>query len=130
MDEVFATRSAQFALLLEVWSGGDPGALRSVISPDYAGHMLHLPAGHRTAHDYESWIRAYRVTNPGTRFAIEDQCSGGDRLWSRVRATHGDGRHAHGMNVSRFVDDRIAEEWAVWSDRQSWCHENGERSAG
>jgi hypothetical protein len=25
---------------------------------------------------------------------------------------------AHGMNVSRFEGDRIAEEWAVWSDWQ------------
>jgi len=116
MDEDLVARSRRFALLLEVWSGGDPDALESLITPGYIGHMLHLEHGERTAEQYAGWILSYREANPGTRFVVEDQSACGDRLWSRVLATHGDGRHAHGMNVSRFEGDRIAEEWAVWSE--------------
>jgi SnoaL-like domain len=115
MDEVLATRSARFALLLDVWSGGDPGALATLITEDYVGHMLHLAEGDRTAEQYAARIRAYREASPGARFAVVDQTAGQDRLWSRLLATNGDGRQAHGMNVSRFAGDRICEEWAVWS---------------
>ena len=92
--------------------------LSTLIAEDYVGHMLHLADGERTAEQYAAWIDAYRTANPEVRFVIVDQAASEDRLWSRVLATHGDGRHAHGMNVSRFVGDRIAEEWAVWSGWQ------------
>jgi hypothetical protein len=91
-------------------------ALPTLITPDYLGHMLHLPEGERTAEQYEGWILRYREANPGTLFSIEDQSARGDRLWSRLTVTREDGFHAYGMNLCRFVDDRIAEEWAVWTD--------------
>lgn len=116
MDDVTTGMPAQFDRLLDVWSGGDPSQLADVVTADYAGHMLHLAAGDRTAAEYAPRIRAYREANPGTVFRVVDQAASGDRLWSRVEALRGDGRRAHGMNVSRFVDGRIAEEWAVWSD--------------
>lgn len=116
MDEDIEARSAQFARLLDVWSGGDPNGLAHVITSAYVGHTLNLRAAERSAADYEDWIRSYRDANPGIVFAVQEQAVSGDRLWSRVRATRGDGRQAHGMNVSRFEGDRIAEEWAVWSD--------------
>lgn len=120
MDELLAARSARFGLLLEVWNGvTGPAALDGLIASDYLGHMLHLAAAERTAAQYADWIHVYRETNPGSRFVVEDQAASGDRLWSRLRATHGDGRHAFGMNVSRFDGDRIAEEWAVWSGWQA-----------
>jgi hypothetical protein len=116
MDPAPVALSARFELLLDVWRGGDLGALAGLITPDYLGHMLHLPDGERTAEQYQGWIVRYREANPGTRFRVEDQSASGNRLWSRLTATHGDGRQASGMNVSRFVGGRIAEEWAVWSD--------------
>src|SRR4051794_22911189 len=120
MDELLATRSARFELLLHVWNGeADLDALDGLLAPDYVGHMLHLAAAERTAAQYAEWIHIYRQTNPGSRFEVEDQAASGDRLWSRLTATDGDGRHAFGMNVSRFDRDRIAEEWAVWSGWQA-----------
>jgi hypothetical protein len=118
MEGVLAVRSARFAWLLDLWNGGDPNGLEALITRDYVGHMLHLAEGERTAAHYPGWIRAYREANPGTRFHVDDQSASGDRLWSRLTATQGVGRRAHGMNVSRFVGDRIAEEWAVWSGWQ------------
>ena len=119
MDAAPVVLSARFELLLDVWRGGDPAALAGLITPDYLGHMLHLSQRERTADQYEGWIRRYREANPGTRFTVEDQSANADRLWSRLTATTEDGRHAYGMNVSRFVDGMIAEEWAIWSDWQS-----------
>lgn len=115
MDMVLATRSAVFDRLLLAWNDG-PEVVLDLITTDYQGHMLQLPSGERSAEQYPQWIRDYREAFPGVTFEVVDQAASGDRLWSRVRATDADGRHAHGMNVSRFVGDRIAEEWAVWSD--------------
>lgn len=65
--------------------------------------------------EYPGWIQSFREANPNTRFLVHDQSTSGDRLWTRLRATREDGGVADGMNVSRFVGDRIAEEWAIWS---------------
>ena len=65
------TRSATFDRLLEVWSGGDPADVLTVITADYAGHMLHLGHGQRSARDYPGWIESFREANPNTRFSLE-----------------------------------------------------------
>ena len=109
------TRSTTFGRLLEVWSGGDPADVLTLITADYAGHMLHLEHGQRSAQDYPGWIESFREANPDTRFLVQDQSASGDRLWTRLRATRGDGAVSEGMNVCRFDADRVAEEWAVWS---------------
>jgi SnoaL-like polyketide cyclase len=107
--------SATFSRLIGVWSGGDPAVILSLITRDYVGHMLHLEHGRRSAQDYPDWIQSFREANPNTRFLVQDQFTSGDRLCTRLRATREDGAVSHGMNVSRFVGDRIAEEWALWS---------------
>jgi SnoaL-like domain len=119
MDEPLTSRAATFDRLLLVWNGGDPGDVNELITTDYQGHMLHLPAGERSAQQYPQWIRDYRLASPGVTFEVVDQATGGDRLWTRLTATRADSAGvAHGMNVSRFDGERIAEEWAVWSDWQ------------
>jgi hypothetical protein len=115
MDAVPHSRAEVFGRLLDAWSSGDPAAILALITDDYVGHMLHLEQGQRSAHDYPKWIQSFRDANPGTRFHLHDQSSSGDRLWTRLRAVRGDGYIADGMNVSRFVNERIAEEWAIWS---------------
>lgn len=115
MDPTLQSRAAVLDRLLGVWNDGDPDGVLALITTDYVGHMLHLSSGRRTAQEYPGWIRSYRAANPGARFGVEDQAASGDRLWTRLSAILTDGGTAHGMNVSRFVGDRIAEEWAVWS---------------
>jgi len=112
---LLAARAAVFDRLLGIWNGGDPDTVHELITHDYLGHMLHLESGERTGFEYPGWIHAYREANPATRFRVVDQGATGDRLWTRLVATRAAGGAANGMNVSRFVGDRIAEEWAVWS---------------
>jgi hypothetical protein len=61
MDEPLTSRAATFDRLLLVWNGGDPGDVNELITTDYQGHMLHLPAGERSAQQYPQWIRDYRL---------------------------------------------------------------------
>lgn len=117
MDALLQSRATLFGRLLDVWNGGEPETVEELITTDYRGHMLHLPAGERAAQEYAARIRSYQAEFPGTRFHVEDQGTAGDRLWTRLTATQPDGSVAHGMNTSRFAGELIAEEWAVWS---SW----------
>lgn len=107
------------AALLAIWDGGDPAGLEHLITRDYIGHMLHVGPGERTGAMYGDWIAQYRENNPGVRFEVQDQLWHEDKVWSRLVARTPDGSVAHGMNVSRFVDNKIAEEWAVWGSWQA-----------
>lgn len=78
--------------------------------------MVHLAEGERTAASYARWIEDDRATNPDVTCNVVDQVGADSRLRSRLVAHGPDSRHAHGMNVSRFAGDLIAEEWAIWSD--------------
>ena len=119
MDELLTARSAAFGRLLLAWNGEDPAGVSEMITADYRGHMLHLPNGERSGPQYPQWIRDYRLALPGVWFEVVDQATSGDRLWTRLLATRAESASvAHGMNVSRFEGDRIAEEWAVWSNWQ------------
>jgi len=119
MDGSLTSRAATFERVLLAWNGGDPNAVRALITTDYQGHMLHLSNGERSAQQYPQWIRDYRLAWPGVTFDVVDQASSGDRLWTRLMATSADtGSVAHGMNLSRFDGELIAEEWALWSDWQ------------
>jgi len=105
-----------FARLLAIWTGGDTAQIRTLITDDDVGHMLHLPGqGERTAASYPEWIERFREANPGTTFEVHDQTAAGDRLWTRLSARRADGASAEGMNVSRFAGELLAEEWAIWS---------------
>src|SRR4051812_46858571 len=111
--------AAIFQTLLHVWQDARPDTVTDVVTPGYAGHMLHLADGERSADDYPAWIERYRAANPNTEFVIEDQFESGERVCTRLRAVKSDGQHvwtARGINISRCEGDRIAEEWALWSD--------------
>jgi hypothetical protein len=114
MDSHQSVQADTFAELLDAWRGEEVKIAR-LITTDYVGHMLHLSIGDRTGPMYTGWIEEFRLKNPGTEFSVLDQSLAGDRLWTRLEARRADGAVANGMNVSRFVGDRIAEEWAIWS---------------
>jgi len=115
MDRHERAPAATFAKLLDAWNGEDV-EISDLVTSDYVGHMLHLSTGDRTGSMYPTWIAEFRLKNPRAAFSVLDQSLAGDRLWSRLVARREGGTVAHGMNVSRFFGDRIAEEWAVWSD--------------
>jgi hypothetical protein len=116
-----------FDRLLSIWSGDlPPEDVRSVVTDDYVGHVLHLGAtADRTADEYASRIAEYRRDNPGARFEVIQQGRCEDRLWTRLVAVRSDGRVSHGMNESRIRGGKLAEEWALWT---AW-HEGGVHAA-
>ena len=72
-----------FARLLAIWTGGDTAQIRTLITDDYVGHMLHLPGqGERTAASYPEWIERFREANAGPR----------SRCTTRLRRANGYGR--------------------------------------
>lgn len=106
-----------FARYLAVWNGEAPvDDLPSVLAEQYRGHLGSLD---RDAAALAEAIKAYRARMPDVRFAVDHQFGDGEHLASRVRATatHPDTGQPLilvGINVSRWHDGRLAEEWAVW----------------
>jgi predicted SnoaL-like aldol condensation-catalyzing enzyme len=111
-----------FRSLLDVWQSGPPEAVLAVVTDDYVGHMLHLADGNRTPLEYPAWIERFRAANPGTQFEVEAQLESGNHVCTRVTALRDDPEGtlvARGINISRCEGDRVAEEWAIWTDWQT-----------
>ena len=106
-----ADHSEAFAQLLAVWNGeADPDELDTLLAPSYRGH---LGSRNRDAAGVRLDIAAYREQTPDVRFRPEHQFAEGDYLATRLTATAG-GRTVCGMNISRWEDGLLAEEWAIW----------------
>lgn len=103
--------SETFSQLLAVWNGeADLAELDTLFAPGYRGH---LGSRSRDAASVKRDIAAYREQTPGVRFHPEHQFADGDYLATRLTATAG-GQTICGMNISRWEDGRLAEEWAIW----------------
>ncbi len=101
---------------LHIWATGDLSAFDRIIGPDYVGHVA---AGERDSAGLRARIETFRSLYPDIVFTVEDQIAVGDKVVTRMTAhgTHqptGKATTLIGMNISRIVDGRIAEEWAVW----------------
>lgn len=105
------------ARYLAVWNGeASVDELNSILSPAYRGHIGSRP---RTAADLRQDILAYRERVPGVRFQWEHQFGDGEHIATRVTAhaidsISGAPVSATGINISRWEDGQLAEEWAVW----------------
>lgn len=96
----------------EVWAKGDLSLLPELLTDDFVGHI----AGHdRDAEGLRVDIELFRAQHPNLHVDRLEQFEAADRVVSRLRI-YSAGKVAHGINVSRVVGDRIAEEWAVWTD--------------
>jgi predicted ester cyclase len=107
---------AIFRRHVDIWSTGDFSKINDVIDAHYVGHVA---AGDRDRNGLRARIVAFRAMFPDVVFAIEDQMIDGDKVATRLtaRGTHQTtGRHTvlTGINISRIVDGKIVEEWAVW----------------
>jgi hypothetical protein len=116
MIQGVADRRRTFARLLAVWNGeADLDELDSLVSPTYRGH---LGLRDRDSARLKQDIAAYRERVLGVRFRVEHQFGEGDYLASRLTA-HAPAIAAAeavvcGLNISRWEDGLLAEEWAVW----------------
>ena len=109
-------RKAVFRRAVEIWQQGRPELIDSVVMPNYVGHTS---AGSRNIDGLRARITEFHSLYPDIKFTIEDQLAEGDRIATRMTASGtskktGKVVHLTGLNISRFVGDRIAEEWPVW----------------
>lgn len=103
--------------LLAVWNGERP--LNDLDALTAAGYRGHLGLRERSLDELKRDIAAYRARVPDVRFTIDHRIADGAYTASRVRAhaTHpdtGEPTSVPGMNISRWKDGLLAEEWAVW----------------
>lgn len=83
--------------------------------------MLHDPVhGERDAEAYPERIADFRSRYPGVAFFADKVFSGAEHQATVTHAqwtdpASGELLVANGINVSRFEDGKLAEEWAIWS---------------
>ena len=110
------SRKAVFRRAVEIWQKGHAELIDTVVTHDYVGHTS---KGNRNIDGLRARITEFHALYPDIRFTIEDQLAEGDRIATRMTA-YGTSKetgkvvHLIGLNISRFVGDRIAEEWPVW----------------
>jgi steroid delta-isomerase-like uncharacterized protein len=107
------------------WNQGDLSAVDEMLAPDYARYSIDPEV--RDRQYVKESIRDVRAAFPDLHSTIDDLVVEGDKVvirWSATGTQLGDflGFPATGTAVitagvliSRFVDDRIAEEWATWN---------------
>ena len=102
---------------LEIWNGAvDVDELDSLVTTTFVGHM---GSNERGLSQLKDDIRAYRQRAGDVRFEIVHRFAEGDHVASRVVAylidpATGSEVTLSGLNISRWEDSLLAEEWAVW----------------
>ena len=110
------SRKAAFRRALRIWQSGRADLITQVVTKDYIGHTS---SGDRNADGLRKRIVDFHTLYPDVSFTIEDQVAEGDRVATRMMAVGtssatGQRIKLIGLNISRFVGNRIAEEWPVW----------------
>jgi hypothetical protein len=102
---------------LDIWNGdASVDELDGLVTTTFRGHM---GSGERDLGQLKVDILAYRQRAEDVRFEVVHRFSDGDHIASRIiaRATDpatGTALSATGLNISRWEDGLLAEEWAVW----------------
>ena len=114
------TRKVAFRHAVQIWQDGRVDLVGSVVTPDYVGHTS---SGDRDIEGLRQRVLDFHKLYPDIKFKIEEQLVEGDRVATRMTAvgtskSTGKTVHLLGLNISRFVGNRIAEEWPVWETVQ------------
>lgn len=107
--------AAVFRESVGVWERG-PIELDKYVTEDYRGHTS---SGDRDLNGLRKKIEDFRSKYSDIHFEVMDQVASGDRVASRLEASLTNSATKRpirmmGMNISRFRDGKIAEEWVVW----------------
>ena len=106
-----ADRRESFDRLLAIWGGSVPvEELDCLVAPGYVGHV---GSRDRSLAQLKIDIAAYRAATPAV-FRAQHQISEGDYLATRLTAQLIGAASVCGMNISRWENELLAEEWAVW----------------
>jgi hypothetical protein len=117
-----ANREQMLLRCLDIWNGRTSlDALDGLVTSDYVGH---LGSHNRAAAQLKEDIRAYRARATDVRFEVALAFSDGDYTAMRLVVdaedpTSGVALSACGLNISRWRDDLLAEEWALWEPLDS-----------
>jgi hypothetical protein len=102
---------------LAVWNGlASVDELDDIMTVDYRGHM---GSRDRDLGQLKGDIVAYRARGEDVRFEVVHRFGDGEHVASRIVArgvdpATGAPLSACGLNVARWHEGRLAEEWAVW----------------
>jgi len=105
-----------FRRVLHMWESGDLSEFDRIIAADYLGHVS---TGTRNREALRERIQTFRVLYPDIHFTVEDKFGRGEKVVVRLRAVGTNSKtglktELIGINISRVVSGRIAEEWAAW----------------
>jgi len=105
-----------FQQVVTMWQNGDLEKVDELNTSNYIGHVSQ---GDRDREGLKARIKTFLSIYPDVVFTIHDQMTDGDKVISRLSAhgTHSEtGKLTDliGINISRVVDGKIAEEWATW----------------
>lgn len=108
----------------EIFNKGNLELVGELFTEDYVLHDPNFPGEVRGIDGFKSYVSAFRTGMPDLEITVEDQVAEGSKVVTRWR---GSGTHdgelmgvpstgkrveTSGMIISRFEDDKIAEEWA------------------
>jgi hypothetical protein len=102
---------------LEIWNGTrDIDELDTLVTHTFVGHMGSRDRG---LAQLKADIRAYRGRAGDVRFEVMHRFGEDEHVATRIVAhvtdpATGSEVSICGLNISRWEDDRLAEEWAVW----------------
>lgn len=107
---------AAFGQMLDAWQQGDLSKVEELVAPDYVGHMS---GGDRNIDGLKIRISEFNAKFPDIVFRIDDQFANGEKVVTRLtaRGTDSASRVAvvlMGINISRFCNGLMCEEWATW----------------
>ena len=111
------TREETMQRYLEVWSGTrDLDELDGLVTPTFVGHM---GSHNRALSQLKDDIAAYRARAGNVRFEVMHRFGENDHVATRLVAhvtdpATGSEVSLCGLNISRWEDGLLAEEWAVW----------------
>jgi hypothetical protein len=112
---------ASFVKVIRAWQTQDIGALRDLTMPDYVGHTR---TGDRDFEGLVRRIREFASRFQHVNFNVEDQFATGNKVVTRMTATAISSETGQpvlllGMNISRFENGLLAEEWPLWEISQT-----------
>jgi steroid delta-isomerase-like uncharacterized protein len=108
------------------WNEGDVAAMRDLLAPGYVRHSGGREGRALDRAGLLDVITGVREAFPDLVTSIDDMFGEGDRVairWSSVGTNQGafvgvpsTGRRitTHGITISRFEGDHVAEEWVTW----------------
>jgi predicted ester cyclase len=115
------SHAAAFREAVQIWERGAVDELVRVTHENYVGHT---PLGDRDLVGLRQRILDFHASYRDLRFIVEDQICEGDRVASHMTATAtraSDGKtiRLYGLNLSRFRDNKMIEEWMTWELREA-----------